>query len=188
MSGSRGYSFRRFRFSSRLATTINKFIALEESNCETQAAFIVYYHNSDTCTEKATKGEILGSTAELPTRTKDSSLSRPSFTQYHVIYVMILPSVVINFFRPWNCFHLPWLYRLYYPLCVSRRIDTWQIVYLSNKDPCPKISINKSEINAMYHPSFIIYYSSSHYLFTYYFLINPFFFNLGWLMLTSFSS
>ena len=23
------------------------------------------------------------------------------------------------------------LYRLYYPLCVSRRIDTWQIVYLS---------------------------------------------------------
>ena len=34
-----------------------------------------------------------------------------------------------------------WLYRLYYPLCVSRRIDTWQIVYLSNKDPCPTISI-----------------------------------------------
>ena len=145
MSGSRGYSFRRFRFSSRLATTINKFLALE-SNCETQAAFVVYYHNSDTRAEKATKGEILGSTAELPTRTKDSSLSRPSFTQYHVIYVMILPGVVINFFRPWNFFHLPWLYRLYYPLCVSRRIDTWQIVYVSNKDPCPKISINKSEI------------------------------------------
>ena len=40
----------------------------------------------------------------------------------------------------------PWLYRLYYPLCVSRRIDTWQIVYLPNKDPCPKISIRKSEI------------------------------------------
>ena len=40
----------------------------------------------------------------------------------------------------------PWLYRLYYPLCVSRRIDTWQIVYLPNKDPCPKISICKSEI------------------------------------------
>ena len=38
------------------------------------------------------------------------------------------------------------LYRLYCPLCVSRRIDTWQIVYLSNKDPCPKISIHKSEI------------------------------------------
>ena len=54
--------------------------------------------------------------------------------------------VVINFFRPWSFFHLPWLYRLYYPLCVSRRIDTWQIVYLSNKDPCPKISIHKSEI------------------------------------------
>ena len=32
-----------------------------------------------------------------------------------------------------------------YPLCVSRRIDTWQIGYLSNKDPCPKISIDKSE-------------------------------------------
>ena len=54
--------------------------------------------------------------------------------------------VVINFFRPWNFVHLPWLYRLYYPLCVSRRIDTWQIVYLSNKDPCPKLSIHKSEI------------------------------------------
>ena len=40
----------------------------------------------------------------------------------------------------------PWLYRLYYPLCVSRRIDTWQIVYLPNKDPCPEISIRKSEI------------------------------------------
>ena len=38
------------------------------------------------------------------------------------------------------------LYRLYYPLCESRRIDTWQIVYLSNKDHCPKISIHKNEI------------------------------------------
>ena len=38
------------------------------------------------------------------------------------------------------------LYRLYYPLCVSRRIDTWHIVYLSNKDPCPEILVNKSEI------------------------------------------
>ena len=36
--------------------------------------------------------------------------------------------------------------RLYYPLCVSHRIDTWQIVYLSSKDPCPTISINKIEI------------------------------------------
>ena len=33
-----------------------------------------------------------------------------------------------------------------------------------------------ADANAMYHPSFIIYYSSTHYLFTYYFLINPFFF------------
>ena len=33
------------------------------------------------------------------------------------------------------------------PLCVSRRIDTWQIVYLSYKDPCPTISIRKSEIH-----------------------------------------
>ena len=32
-----------------------------------------------------------------------------------------------------------------------------------------------ADANAMYHPSFIIYYSSTHYLFTYYFLINPFF-------------
>ena len=37
-------------------------------------------------------------------------------------------------------------YRLYYPLCVSCIIDTGQIVYLSNKDPCPKISNHKSEI------------------------------------------
>ena len=28
----------------------------------------------------------------------------------------------------------------------SRRIDTWHIVYLSNKDPCPKILAHKSEI------------------------------------------
>ena len=78
---------------SRLATTINKCIALE-SNCETQAAFVVHCHNSDTRAEKATKGEIrvtkrrriasrhgsgknLGSTAELPTRTKDSSRVDP---------------------------------------------------------------------------------------------------------------
>ena len=30
--------------------------------------------------------------------------------------------------------------------CVSRRIDTWQIVYLSSKEACPTISIHKSEI------------------------------------------
>ena len=42
---------------SRLATTINKCLALD-SNCETQAAFVVHYHNSDTRAEKATKGEI----------------------------------------------------------------------------------------------------------------------------------
>ena len=36
-------------------------------------------------------------------------------------------------------------FRLYliYPLCESRRVDTWQIVYLSYKDPCPKISFIK---------------------------------------------
>ena len=32
---------------------------------------------------------------------------------------------------------------LYYPLCVSGRIDTWQIVYLSYKEPCPTISTHK---------------------------------------------
>ena len=56
-----------------------------------------------------------------------------------VVTIFITPS-------PWKCIPLPWLYRLYYRLWVSRRIDTWQIVYLSNKDPCPKISIHKSEI------------------------------------------
>ena len=39
--------------------------------------------------------------------------------------------------------------RLYYPLCVSRRIDTWQIVYLSSKDPCPTISIPRATWTAM---------------------------------------
>ena len=34
-----------------------------------------------------------------------------------------------------------------YPLCVSRRIDTWQIVYLSYKDHCPTISIHKRYIH-----------------------------------------
>ena len=96
---------------SRLATTINKFLALEtESNCETQAAFVVHYHNSDTRAEKATKGEIRvtkrrriasrhGSeknwdwVAALPNcrQGRKTVESRPSFTQYHVIYVMILP-------------------------------------------------------------------------------------------------
>ena len=33
-------------------------------------------------------------------------------------------------------------FRLYYPLCVSRRVDTWHIVYQSYKDPCPKISVH----------------------------------------------
>ena len=45
-----------------------------------------------------------------------------------------------------TCLFLP---RLYYPLCVSRRIDTWHIVYLSNKDPCPKILAHKSEIKVL---------------------------------------
>ena len=35
---------------------------------------------------------------------------------------------------------------LLYPLCVSRRIYTCQIVYLSHKEACPTISIHKSEI------------------------------------------
>ena len=32
----------------------------------------------------------------------------------------------------------------------SRRVDTWHIVYLSYKDPCPKISVHKSEIKLRY--------------------------------------
>ena len=35
---------------------------------------------------------------------------------------------------------------LYYRLCVSRRIDTWQIVYLLYEDACPIIAININEI------------------------------------------
>ena len=46
----------------------------------------------------------------------------------------------------------PWLYRLYYPLCVSCRIDTWQIVYLSYKEPCPTISIHKRYIDGHGRP------------------------------------
>ena len=46
-----------------------------------------------------------------------------------------------------------WLYRLYYPLCVSRRIDTWQIVYLSYNDPCRTISNHKRYIHVPWvHP------------------------------------
>ena len=33
-----------------------------------------------------------------------------------------------------------------FKVCVSCRIDTWQIVYLSYNYPCPTISIHKSEI------------------------------------------
>ena len=92
---------------SRLATTINKCLALE-NNCETQAAFVVHYHNSDTRVEKATKGEIrVTKRRRIASRhgsektwvalpncrqgRKTASSSRGSFTQYHVIYVMILP-------------------------------------------------------------------------------------------------
>ena len=50
---------------SRLATTINKCLALE-SNCETQTVFVVHYHNSDTRAEKATKGYGLQNEEELP--------------------------------------------------------------------------------------------------------------------------
>ena len=45
------------------------------------------------------------------------------------------------------------LARLYYPLWVSRRVDTWHIVYLSYKDPCPKISVHKSEIKVPFKMS-----------------------------------
>ena len=98
------------RVVSRLATTINKCLALE-SNCETRAAFVVHYHNSDTRAEKATKGEIRvtkrrriasrhGSKktwVALPNCRQGQGVGRKtvvgshSFTQYHVIYVMILP-------------------------------------------------------------------------------------------------
>ena len=53
--------------------------------------------------------------------------------------------VVQNFIHPRKNIRLR-DYRLYYPLCISHIIYTWQIVYLSNKDPCPKIYIHKSEI------------------------------------------
>ena len=56
MSGSRGYSFCRFRCRQSIG---NHDKQMSQSNCETQAAFIVHYHNSDTRAEKATKGEIL---------------------------------------------------------------------------------------------------------------------------------
>ena len=42
-------------------------------------------------------------------------------------------------------------FHLYYQLCVSRRVDTWHIVYLSYKDPCPKMSVHKSEIKVPFH-------------------------------------
>ena len=32
--------------------------------------------------------------------------------------------------KRWTIGEQSWLYRLFYPLCVSRRINTWQIVYL----------------------------------------------------------
>ena len=51
-----------------------------------------------------------------------------------------------TFSEAMDFFRQSWLYRLYYLLCVSCIIDTWHIVYLSNKDPCPKILVHKSEI------------------------------------------
>ena len=40
----------------------------------------------------------------------------------------------------------PWINVSIYRLCVSRRIDTRQIVYLLYEDACPIISIHKNEI------------------------------------------
>ena len=69
---------------------------------------------------------------------------------YDVVYyyVSISPVVVLvlsMMIEPVSCKNLSgrikisasldFTVRLYYPLCVSHRIDTWQIVYLSNKDP-----------------------------------------------------
>ena len=36
-------------------------------------------------------------------------------------------------------------YRLYYPLCVSRRIDTWQILYYRIRIPVTVLQYHKSE-------------------------------------------
>ena len=59
--------------------------------------------------------------------------------QANIRQVPRVRGVVQKIIRPRKSIRLPWLYRLYYPVCISHRIDTWQIVYLSNKDPCPKI-------------------------------------------------
>ena len=127
---------------SRLATTINKFLALE-SNCEIQAAFVVHYHNSDTRAEKATKGEIrvtrriasrhgskknLGSTAELLTRSR-TKYSRPSFTQYRVLYVMILPLGI----TAGRTRILPTIELYSLPLLIKEYCAVWTV---TNSSPC----------------------------------------------------
>ena len=40
-------------------------------------------------------------------------------------------------------------FRLYYPLCVSRRVDTWHIVYLSYKDPVLKYQFIKVRLRCI---------------------------------------
>ena len=49
-------------------------------------------------------------------------------------------------YKPWTKHGRSMDKRLYYRLCVSRRIDTRQIVYLLYEDACPIISIHKNEI------------------------------------------
>ena len=44
-----------------------------------------------------------------------------------------------------------WLYRLYYPQLVSCRIETWQIVYLSYKEPCLQYQMRTGTGPALVH-------------------------------------
>ena len=59
---------------------------------------------------------------------------------------MVLYGKVSGEYKPWTKHGRSMDKRLYYRLCVSRRIDTWQIVYLLYEDACPIISIHKNEI------------------------------------------
>ena len=61
---------------------------------------------------------------------------------------------MMDFFRNDGLFQtIVTLPSVFSAVCIrlSCRIDTWQIVYLSSKDTCPTISINKSEIKVPVH-------------------------------------
>ena len=63
--------------------------------------------------------------------------------------ITTVPGVAVIFFHREIFSTSRDFYRLYYPLCVSRRIDTWQIVYYRIRIPVPKYQLIKVRLSCL---------------------------------------